>query len=77
MGAPAAAYAMSLGLRVDRAVFIGPPASQYEYLLQWTKSLSFSVVLTSLTKARVEVRVGETFERLRAKHRTCGSVHRH
>jgi pimeloyl-ACP methyl ester carboxylesterase len=65
MGAAAAAYSMSLGLRVDRAVLIGPPASEYDFFRQWFGSLGLADHILPLAKQRVVERVGATFERLR------------
>jgi pimeloyl-ACP methyl ester carboxylesterase len=65
MGGAASAFAMSLGLQVQRAVFIGPPASEYDFFRQWFASLGMPENILPLATQRVVDRVGATFERLR------------
>jgi len=65
MGGAAAAFAMSLGLQTKRAVFIGPPASEYDFFRQWFATLGLPENILPLAKQRVIDRVGVTFERLR------------
>jgi pimeloyl-ACP methyl ester carboxylesterase len=66
MGGAAAARAIGLGLPVQRAVFIGPPASEYEFFSQWAQPFELSEHALRLTKLKVEERVGLSFEALRA-----------
>jgi pimeloyl-ACP methyl ester carboxylesterase len=65
MGAAAAAFALSLGLQAERAVLIGPPASEYDFFRQWFGSLGLADRILPLAKQKVVERVGVTFERLR------------
>jgi pimeloyl-ACP methyl ester carboxylesterase len=72
MGAAASLFAVSLGLHVDRAVLIGPPASEYEFFKQWFATLGLPDQILPLAKQRVVDRVGVTFERLRPQPLTAG-----
>lgn len=67
MGAAAAAYATSIGLRVQRMVFIGPPANELEFWEAWAGSLGLADGVIPLAKSAVEARVGVPFERLAAQ----------
>ncbi len=65
MGGAAAAFAISIGLQLERAVLIGPPASEYEFFMQWYATLGLPDQILPLAKQSVVDRVGVTFERLR------------
>jgi pimeloyl-ACP methyl ester carboxylesterase len=67
MGSAASAFAMSLGLQVDRAVFIGPPASEYDFFRAWFGTLGVPDHLLPLAAQHVVARVGVSFERLRPR----------
>jgi pimeloyl-ACP methyl ester carboxylesterase len=64
MGAAAAAFAIGAGLSIERAVLIGPPASEYEFFQAWMRSLGAGDSLIELTKHAVERRVGASFAAL-------------
>lgn len=72
MGAAAAVFAVSIGLHVERAVLIGPPASEYEFFKQWFATLGLPDQILPLAKQSVVDRVGVTFERLQAQPLTDG-----
>jgi pimeloyl-ACP methyl ester carboxylesterase len=72
MGAAASVFAVSMGLRLDRAVLIGPPASEYEFFRQWFATLGLPDQILPLAKQRVVDRVGVTFERLGPQPLTAG-----
>ena len=64
MGAAAGAFAIGAGVQVERAVLIGPPASEYEFFQTWMRSLGVAESLIELTKHGVESRVGVSFAAL-------------
>lgn len=72
MGGAAAAFAVSIGLEVERAVLIGPPASEYEFFQQWFAALELPAQILPLAEQGVVDRVGVTFERLRPQPLMAG-----
>lgn len=66
MGGAATTIALRDGLRVERAVFISPPADPREFLEIFSEALAITDQVRALLKQRVERRVGVTMENMRA-----------
>jgi pimeloyl-ACP methyl ester carboxylesterase len=67
LGAPAATFAMMLGMQVERAVFVGPPADAFVYFVRWARHLALPAKLVGLTKRAAERRAGYELERINAE----------
>jgi len=66
MGGAATTIALRDGLRVERAVFISPPADPREFLEIFSAALAITDEVRALLKERVERRVGVSMEDMRA-----------
>jgi pimeloyl-ACP methyl ester carboxylesterase len=66
MGGAATTIALRDGLRVERAVFISPPADPREFLEIFSEALAITGQVRALLKERVERRVGVSMENMRA-----------
>ena len=58
LGAAAAAFGLSRGLRVERAVFIGPPAGPADWTRMFAERLQIPPRVMDLMRARTERRLG-------------------
>ena len=67
LGGAATTFALSRGLRVERAVFISPPSDPRELLAMVTGALGATDEVRSRVKERVERRLGTTLEDMRAE----------
>ena len=66
LGGAATTYAMQYGLRVERAVFISPPADPREFLKIFGTALGISEDVRSRVRQRVERRLGLSMNEMRA-----------
>ena len=66
MGGAATTIALGDGLKVERAVFISPPADPREFLQIFSAALAITDEVRRLLKERVERRVGVSMEDMRA-----------
>lgn len=67
LGGAATTFALSRGLRVERAVFISPPSDPREFLAMVSGALGASDEVRSRVKERVERRLGTALEDMRAE----------
>lgn len=67
LGGAATTFALSRGLRVERAVFISPPSDPREFLALVSGALGASDEVRSRVKERVERRLGTALEDMRAE----------
>ena len=67
LGGAATTFALSRGLRVERAVFISPPSDPREFLSMVSGALGASDEVRLLVKERVERRLGTALEDMRAE----------
>lgn len=67
LGAAASTLAMSDGLAVARAVFLGPPASPVGWFESMARFLQLDATATSAARASLESRVGRRLEDLTAE----------
>lgn len=62
MGAPSVALALLRGLRLDAAVFVGPPRSPVEPFRQFCEAFELSPRVRAATLARLEARLNTRFD---------------
>lgn len=62
MGAPSVTLALLNGLRLDAAVFVGPPRSPVEPFQQFCEAFGLPGRLRASTRARLETRLGTPLE---------------
>lgn len=67
LGAPAATFALRLGLQTERMVFVGAPADAFVYFILWARSLGLPGRLTARVRAEIEARAGYPMELLNAE----------
>lgn len=63
-GAPSVTHALLSGLKLDAAVFVGPPRSPAEPFRQFCEALGLSEALRARLRVRLEARVGLSLEEL-------------
>jgi len=66
MGGASTTLALSEGLRLERAVFVSPPADPRQFLEIFSAALAITDEVRARLKERVERRVGISMERMRA-----------
>ena len=66
MGGASTTLALSEGLRIERAVFVSPPADPRAFLQIFGDALGITEAVHAKLKKRVERRVGRSIESMRA-----------
>ena len=64
LGGPATALAMKRGLRLERAVFVAPPANALDWFEKFSRELELGPSSELAARERIESRLGVPFEEL-------------